>query len=53
VAKLEAVADGEREACRSADRAGHQDFVVNLSTAKTLGIPIPTSVLTRADEVIE
>jgi ABC-type uncharacterized transport system substrate-binding protein len=29
------------------------DFVVNLKTAKTLGLTIPQSVLVRADEIIE
>ena len=28
------------------------DFVVNLRTAKTLGLTIPQSILLRADEVI-
>ena len=29
------------------------DFLINLKTAKTLGVPIPPSLLLRADHVFE
>jgi len=35
------------------EQASKYDLVINLKTAKTLGITIPPSVLLRADQVIE
>jgi putative ABC transport system substrate-binding protein len=37
----------------AAEQARELKLVVNMKTAKELGITIPPSVLTRADEVIE
>jgi hypothetical protein len=54
---LEASASGVAKRPLSA-QSGHADTlnsssIVNLKTAKMLGIDMPTSILLRADEVIE